>query len=85
MKNFLVIALIFAGFTACQSDASKQNQGGEAKTTMPMMTDSMAHVQNDTMMHMHTYTCPMHPEVTSQKEGDKCPKCGMNLVHNDSK
>ncbi|MBX9889083.1 MAG: hypothetical protein K2Y30_14235 [Flavobacteriaceae bacterium] len=26
-----------------------------------------------------TYTCPMHPEVTSDKPG-KCPKCGMNLV-----
>lgn len=26
-----------------------------------------------------TYACPMHPEVTGN-EGDKCPKCGMNLV-----
>lgn len=25
------------------------------------------------------YTCPMHPEVTSDKPG-KCPKCGMTLV-----
>lgn len=25
------------------------------------------------------YTCPMHPEVTSDKPGE-CPKCGMNLV-----
>jgi hypothetical protein len=25
------------------------------------------------------YTCPMHPEVTSDKPG-RCPKCGMNLV-----
>jgi len=25
------------------------------------------------------YTCPMHPEVISDKSG-KCPKCGMNLV-----
>lgn len=25
-----------------------------------------------------TYTCPMHPEVTSDKPG-KCPKCGMFL------
>lgn len=26
------------------------------------------------------YTCPMHPEVTG-KQGDKCPKCGMDLTH----
>lgn len=26
-----------------------------------------------------TYTCPMHPEVKSDKPG-KCSKCGMNLV-----
>jgi hypothetical protein len=25
------------------------------------------------------YTCPMHPEVTSDKPG-KCPQCGMELV-----
>lgn len=29
------------------------------------------------------YTCPMHPEVTSNKPG-KCPKCGMNLVKKGS-
>ncbi len=26
-----------------------------------------------------TYTCSMHPEVTSDKPG-KCPKCKMDLV-----
>ncbi len=26
-----------------------------------------------------TYTCSMHPEVTSDKPGN-CPKCGMDLV-----
>jgi transcription initiation factor IIE alpha subunit len=28
---------------------------------------------------MKIYTCPMHPDVTSDKPG-KCPKCGMDLV-----
>ncbi len=27
----------------------------------------------------HTYTCPMHPEVTGDRPGT-CPKCGMELV-----
>ncbi|HLE49692.1 MAG TPA: heavy metal translocating P-type ATPase [Patescibacteria group bacterium] len=32
------------------------------------------------------YTCPMHPEVSSDKPG-KCPKCGMELImkHGESK
>lgn len=30
-----------------------------------------------------TYTCPMHPEVTSTKVGDNCRKCGMALVPKD--
>ncbi|MDP9959799.1 multicopper oxidase domain-containing protein [Chryseobacterium lathyri] len=29
------------------------------------------------------YTCPMHPEVTSDKPG-KCPKCGMELVEKEN-
>ena len=27
----------------------------------------------------YVYTCPMHPEVITDKPG-KCPKCGMTLV-----
>lgn len=30
-----------------------------------------------------TYTCPMHPEVISDKPG-QCPKCGMDLELKDN-
>ncbi len=30
-------------------------------------------------MSSGNYTCPMHPEVKSDKPG-KCPKCGMELI-----
>ena len=30
------------------------------------------------MAESGTYTCPMHPEVVSDKPGN-CPKCGMTL------
>ena len=32
-----------------------------------------------TQMESVTYSCPMHPEVTSTKPG-KCSKCGMELT-----
>ena len=30
-------------------------------------------------IHPAGYTCPMHPEIQSEKPGS-CPKCGMSLV-----
>lgn len=38
-----------------------------------------AETETNTEMAENTlYTCPMHPEVTSDAPGD-CPKCGMPL------
>ena len=35
-------------------------------------------------MQQVKYSCPMHPDVTSNKPG-KCPKCGMDLARSEKK
>ena len=35
--------------------------------------------KKDTTQHASIYTCPMHPDVTSDKPG-KCSECGMELT-----
>ena len=37
------------------------------------------HTEDKSMPTAIVYTCPMHPEVRSDKPGT-CPKCGMKLV-----
>lgn len=60
----VVVFVVFAVLAAITGCKPKT----ETSTTPPTTTESKV-----------TYTCPMHPEVTSDKPG-KCPKCGMDLV-----
>ena len=39
----------------------------------------VAKPKKDSHNYTKKFTCPMHPEIISDKPG-KCPKCGMNLV-----
>ena len=52
----------------------KQDRGSETAGAMKMNDSASAATPMAT-----TYTCTMHPEVTSDKPGS-CPKCGMALV-----
>jgi hypothetical protein len=73
MKNLLPVGLLLSGLafstTSCSNNASTD-------ATHDHNTEATAHAGE------HIYTCPMHPEVVSDKPG-QCPKCGMNLEHTD--
>ena len=70
MKLFiLIISAMFLILLIVGTQAHSQEQ------TQPK--DKASVVQSEKMKS--SYTCPMHPEVTTLKPG-KCPKCGMPLV-----
>ncbi|MBX0293180.1 hypothetical protein K3G63_22235 [Hymenobacter sp. HSC-4F20] len=73
--------LALAGMLTVTS-CSTESDSSSATNTVTTPTNGPA---DGTAEHSggHTYACPMHPEVTSTKEREKCPKCGMALEHND--
>ena len=53
--------------------------GGQSAPASPPRTQSRGTSSTAQPAAATIYTCPMHPEVTSDKPGT-CPKCGMALV-----
>jgi len=82
MKSFIAIitAFVVLSFSAMgQEMMSHKHHMDSTKVEKPMsqkqLKDAAKIVQ---------YTCPMHPEIITNKPG-KCPKCGMTLVKMEAK
>lgn len=68
-------------------DIKKVTKANEAQKVNMIKPDVKAATQNQIVskpqsQQQSVFTCPMHPEVTSDKPG-KCPKCGMELVEKE--
>jgi len=82
MKSFIAIitAVIVLSFSAMgQEMMSHKNHMDSTK-----VEKSMSKKQHKDAAKIVKYTCPMHPEVITNKPG-KCPKCGMTLVKLEEK
>ncbi len=63
INTLLGVTVCLVTLSACNNVENKKNK------------DMTTHEHSD---KESVYACPMHPEVTG-KQGEKCPKCGMDL------
>ena len=77
LLTFGIIIAFIAGSSLVTSCGGNTSKDAETQEQHDMDSD-----QEDMQMTAKA-SCPMHPEITG-KEGDKCSKCGMALVLNES-
>lgn len=75
MKKILGTIFITAFvFAACNSNNEKTKEAAKATET-----DTVSKKENSQPIAEQLYSCPMHPEITGQKDST-CSKCGMKLT-----
>ena len=91
MKNLLPVGVLLAALTFLSAGCSSNSSDTAAATEKPTDLSAAPGDSAGTVLHAggadhgstgHIYSCPMHPEVRSDKPGT-CPKCGMTLEHTD--
>ena len=86
MKSFIAIITAFVVLSCSamgQEMMSHKHHMDSTKVEKPM-SHKQHHDTTTTAKTVQQYTCPMHPEVITNKPG-KCPKCGMTLVKKEAK
>ena len=83
IKRLLVVAAV-AVTAACATEPPPRPTQLDpsslgAPESAPLDAGSLSQPERAVRAGATLYTCPMHPEVISDKPG-KCPKCGMTLV-----